>query len=202
MILTNYMCGLTKCLTRKTLQVRLKWYALSDCAIFLDAPVLCASHSFPRCVLRQDVDDAHDAFTSFAKQPPSTRKFLFAVLIFLAQYITFEASARAEVAMHASAVATNTFFARAGRVQVATRFLTGGNRHGVSYVQYLFEEASDFEFRRELRVSRRTFATLEQRLTPLLNPKAGSFRKDALSAREKIALSLHYMGSRGIFFLN
>jgi hypothetical protein len=90
-------------------------------------------------------------------------------------------------------------YARVGRVQVRDdRFLSFGNANGQSYCQWLFEKADDFQFRRALRVKRATFQYLEERLSPLLAPRPGSFRGDALSAREKIALSLHYLGSRGM----
>ena len=89
-------------------------------------------------------------------------------------------------------------YARVGRVQVRDdRFLSFGNANGQSYCQWLFENADDFQFRRALRVKRATFQYLEERLSHLLAPRPGSFRGDAISAREKIALSLHYLGSRG-----
>lgn len=88
---------------------------------------------------------------------------------------------------------------RVGRLHVAQRYLTEGNNRQQTYLQWLFLCASEEEFRRNLRVSKAVFADLETNLNPYLQTKAKSFRRDCLSVREKIAISLFYMGSSGAF---
>ena len=89
-----------------------------------------------------------------------------------------------------------------GRVHVRGRFLGGGNWNGKTFVQWIFEDATDDEFRVHLRVSRQVFAFLETELAVMLRPSAKSFRTDTATTREKIAIALHWLGTTGNLLLH
>ena len=58
-------------------------------------------------------------------------------------------------------VIANHRVSRVGRAQVNKRkFLSLGNAQGQSYTEWLFESATELEFRRSLRVSKQVFAYL------------------------------------------
>ena len=93
---------------------------------------------------------------------------------------------------------TNLFLC-SGRIHVTPKFNSDGNATGISRINWLFDQTktSAKEFRYHLRMTKSVFEILENNLDEHLRPSQNSFRKDTLTVREIIAISLHYLGHKG-----
>ena len=81
-------------------------------------------------------------FSQYQRQPLSSRKVVITILILLCNWVAHLSAANADLLLCSSKVASSVYYARAGRIQVAKKFLSEGNRDGKMYTQYLFEDSS------------------------------------------------------------